>query len=56
MDRLERRACKVGRVSTREENFNFFGIWEKEKFNLFGIRTLYFGFIRLTFLDLDVCN
>ena len=25
MDRLERRACKVGRVSTREEKINFLG-------------------------------
>ena len=25
MDRLERRACEVGRVSTREEKLNFFG-------------------------------
>ena len=25
MDRLERRACEVGRVSTREEKLDFFG-------------------------------
>ena len=47
MDRLERRACEVGRVSTREENFNFFELFE---------RSLTFWILRFSQLRLTCCR
>ena len=47
MDRLERRACKVGRVSTREEKFNFFELFE---------RSLTFWILRFSQLRLTCCQ
>ena len=47
MDRLERRACEVGRVSTREEKFNFFELFE---------RSLTFWILRFSQLRLTCCQ
>ena len=47
MDRLERRACEVGRVSTREEKFNFFELFE---------RSLTFWILRFSQLRLTCCR
>ena len=47
MDQLERRACEVGRVSTREEKFNFFELFE---------RSLTFWILRFSQLRLTCCR